>query len=113
MTAAEPWMTWMSRISLNGVSSAPNATAPPTMPTSSIMHSRPTTFGWLSTGARSVASASPTVCTVCTPAPTRRNAKAAATVPTQAGALLSPERRISANGMMASPPNCTSEPIQR
>ncbi len=83
------------------------------MPSSSIMHSRATTFGWARGGARSVASARPTVCTVCSPAPTSRKASAAAAWPTQGGALLSPDSRISANGMIDSPPNCTSVPNQR
>ena len=83
------------------------------MPSSSIMHSSATTVGCDSGGDRSVASARPTVCVVCSPAPTSRNASAAAACPTQGAALLSPDSRISANGMIASPPNCTMVPIHR
>ena len=105
VASAAPWITWISRISLNGCSSAPNSSALNTMPSSSIMHSSATTVGCVSGGDRSVASASPTVCVVCSPAPTSRNASAAAACPTHAGALLSPDSRINAKGMMARPPN--------
>ena len=77
------------------------------------MHSSATTLGCVSGGERSVASASPTVCVVCSPAPTSRKASPAAAWPMMIGPLLSPERMMSANGMIASPPNCTSVPIHR
>ena len=63
-------------------------------------------------GARSVASARPTVCTVCSPAPTSRNASAAAACPIQSGPVVSPDRISSANGMIAKPPNCSIVPNQ-
>ena len=113
VASAAPWITWISRIWLNGCSTAPNTRALATMPNSSIMHSSATTVGCDSGGDRSVASASPTVCVVCSPAPTIKKASAAAACPTQGAALLSPDNRISANGMIANPPNCTSVPIQR
>ena len=77
------------------------------------MHSSATTFGCDSGGERSVASASPTVCVVCSPAPTSRKANAAAAWPMTIGPLVSPDRISSANGMIASPPNCTIVPIHR
>lgn len=43
------------------------------------------TLGWDSSGTRSVASASPAVCAMCSPAPTIRKAIPAATWPIQAG----------------------------
>ncbi len=52
---------------------------------SSTTYIRPTTFGWSSRGARSVASASPTVWIVCTPPPTIRKASAAEETPSQKG----------------------------
>ena len=113
VSSAEPWTTWMSRTSLNGDSASPNISADATMPSSSIMHSSATTLGCALAGARSVASASPTVCTVCSPAPTSKNASPAAASPTQGGALVSPDRMMSANGMIDSPPNCSSVPNQR
>ncbi len=72
-----------------------------------------TTRGNCREGARSVASASPAVCTVCMPAPTSRKAKAAPALPIQSGPFMSPDRSISANGMMARPPNCSSAPIHK
>ena len=85
------------------------------MPASSIAQSSATTRGRARSGARSVASASPTVCTVCSPAPTSRNASAAATSPTHSGPVVSPDRISSANGMIAKPPNCVmrAEPDER
>ncbi len=83
-----------------------------TMPASSDTYISATTRGRVSAGARSVASASPAVCVTCRPAPTSRNASAAAASPNHAGARLSPDIRISANGMIARPPNCSIVPIQ-
>ena len=113
VATAEPCTTWISRIWLKSASNAPNSNALATMPSSSIMHSSATTRGWVSGRARSVASAKPTVCTVCSPAPTSRNASAAAACPIQAGPLASPDSTISANGMIDSPPNCSNEPNHR
>ena len=114
MVATEaPWITWISRISEKCANTKPNSNALKIMPSSSIMQSRATTFGCLSGGERSVASARPTVCVVCSPAPTSRKASAAATWPMKTGPLLSPERMISANGMIARPPNCSMVPNQR
>jgi hypothetical protein len=59
------------------LSSPPKISAAAIMPTSSITYISPTTLGCSSTGTRSVASARPTVCTICTPAPTSRKASAA------------------------------------
>ena len=85
------------------------------VPSSSITYIRPTTRGCDSTGARSVASASPAVCVVCSPAPTSRKASAAPAWPThtgQAAALPPPESTSSVKGTIARPPNCTMLPIQ-
>ena len=114
MVATEaPWITWISRTSEKRASNRPNSSALNTMPSRSIMHSSDTTLGCLSGGERSVASARPTVWVVCRPAPTSRKASAAAAWPTKTGALLSPDSRISANGMMANPPNCSMVPPHR
>ena len=85
------------------------------MPRSNMTYIKPTTLGCDSFGAKSVASARPTVCTVCKPAPTRRKEKPAAICPIHTGrASDSPclARTSTAKGMMARPPNCTSEPCQ-
>ena len=108
-----PWITWISRISEKCASTTPNSSALKIMPSSSIMQSNATTLGCLSGGERSVASARPTVCVVCKPAPTNRNASAAAAWPMKTGPLLSPERMINANGMIARPPNCSIVPNHR
>ena len=100
-----PCTTRTSRISLKGVSRRPKPTAASTVPTSSIMQSSATTFGRARSGARSVASARPAVWVVCIPAPVIRKARAAPACPTMGGPWLSPERRIRAKGMIASPPN--------
>ena len=81
-------MTWISRAGLKSASSAPKTSALTIMPSSSITYINPTTLGCDSTGARSVASASPTVCVVCMPAPTSKKAMAAPRWPTQTGAWL-------------------------
>ncbi len=83
------------------------------MPASSIAQSSATTRGRACAGARSVASASPTVWVVWSPAPTSTNASAAATCPTTIGPVVSPDRISSANGMIAKPPNCSSVPNHR
>ena len=72
-----------------------------------------TTFGCASRGTISVASARPTVCTVCMPAPTIRKARPAASCATQGGAQVSPDRIIRAKGIIARPPNCMIVPSQR
>ena len=85
------------------------------VPSNSITHIRPTTLGWSSTGAKSVAKARPTVWVVCKPAPTSKNATAAPIWPTQAGAWLAwpePDSTNRANGITARPPNCSKVPIQ-
>ncbi len=83
------------------------------MPTSSITYISATTRGRVDSGARSVASARPAVCTVCMPAPTSRNASAALACPIHQGPqVMSPDSRISANGMIARPPNCIQVPSQ-
>ena len=79
VTTAEPCSTWISRNSLNRDSSRPKISALVRMPTSSMTQSSVTTSGRDRGGAMSVASASPTVCTVCSPAPTSRKASEAAT----------------------------------
>ena len=85
------------------------------IPTSSITYISPTTLGWLSVGAKSVAKAKPTVCVVCRPAPTSKNATAAPNWPIQAGASAdcpAPANTSSAKGMIEKPPNCIKVPIQ-
>jgi hypothetical protein len=84
----------------------------PTMPTKSITYISATTRGRVSAGAKSVASARPAVCVVCKPAPTKRNARAAEARPAHSWIGVSPDSKINANGMMASPPNCISVPNQ-
>ncbi len=84
----------------------------PTMPSSSITYSSATTRGRDASGARSDASARPAVCVVCRPAPASTNASAAATWPATSCTWVSPASRISANGMIASPPNMPSVPNQ-
>lgn len=113
VATAAPWIAWINRIWLNSASSAPKAAALTTMPNRSATESSATTRGCAEGGARSVASASPTVCTVWSPAPTSRKASAAAACPTQAGPCVSPDSRMSAKGMMDRPPSCSSVPIQR
>lgn len=110
--AAQPWITWIRRSWLKSASARPKTTAASTMPNSSMSESTATTFGCDSRGARSVASARPTVCTACIPAPTIRNAIAAEACATQGGAQVSPDSTISAKGIIASPPNCTMVPSQ-
>ena len=56
------------------------------------------------------AEASPAVWLMWMPAPASRNASAAASCPTIGGAFVSGVRLISANGMMASPPNVSIAP---
>ena len=115
MATAEAWITWTSRPGLNSASKVPNTSALTMLPASSITYIRPTTLGCDSTGARSVARASPAVWVVCKPAPTSKKATPAPAGPIQAGqcaALPPPESTSSANGMIASPPNCTMVPIQ-
>jgi len=115
VTSAEPWITCTSRPGLKSASIAPNTMALTMVPSSSMTYISPTTRGWDSTGARSVASARPAVCVVCSPAPTIRKAMPAPAWPIQAGhcaALPPPESTSSAKGMMASPPNWISVPIQ-
>ena len=82
------------------------------MPTSSITYISATTRGREASAARSVASARPAVCAVCMPAPTSRNAMPAAIGPIHSGPVVSPDRIISANGMMARPANCSMLPNQ-
>ncbi len=113
MASAAPWITWISRIAEKWCSARPNTTALAIMPASSMAQSSATTFGRAWAGARSVASARPTVCVVCKPAPTSTKASAAATWPTTIGPVVSPDRIRSANGMMAKPPNCNSVPNHR
>ena len=84
------------------------------MPASSMTQNSVTTRERTAGGARSVASASPTVWVVCSPAPTSRKASADAAGPTKAGAFgASPDSTMRAKGMMARPPNCSSVPIHR
>ena len=94
------------------ISSVPITMALMSMPTRSITYKSATTRGRFSSVARSVANARPAVWVVCIPAPTRRKAKALAAMPRPTGAPESPDITSSANGMMASPPNCISEPNQ-
>ena len=91
-------------------SNRPNRKPLTTMPTSSMEYISATTRGRTASDARSVASAKPAVCVVCTPAPIIKNASAAATCPNATGAWLSPDSTSNANGMKARPPNCISVP---
>ena len=110
--SAVPWMTWISRTFEKSARRRPKATALTIIPTSSITQSSATTFGRACAGARSVASARPTVCVVWSPAPTSTKASAAAICPAHNGPVVSPDRSSSAKGMIASPPNCSSVPNQ-
>ena len=112
VTTAAPCTTCTSRVPLKLVSSALNASELTTMPSSSATYSSATTRGRVAGGARSVASARPAVCVVCTPAPSSRKPSAAPAWPTQAGPSPWPVSTSTANGMIASPPNIISEPNQ-
>ena len=108
-------ITRIKRPGLKSANAAPNNKALTIIPNSSITYIKPTTLGRDSGGAKSVASASPTVCVVCKPAPTKRNATAAPNCPIHTGAsfaLPRPDNTNKANGMIAKPPNCTKVPIQ-
>ena len=113
VTIAAPCTTPMSFTSVNERSSQPKTRLLSSTPSSSITYISATTRGRVSAGAMSVASARPAVCVVCNPAPASANASAAAMVPIHAGPCVSPDRISSANGMIAKPPNCISEPNHR
>ena len=116
VATAAPWMTWISLAGVKSASKVPNSSELTIMPISSITYISPTTLGCDSTGARSVARASPTVCVMCSPAPTSRKASPAPSWPNQAGywcELPPPDSTSKANGIIASPPNCSIVPFQR
>ncbi len=107
---AAPCTIATSRVALKSASSEPITKAAPIMPTSSITNISATTRGRVSSGARSVASARPAVCVVCMPSPVKRNASAPAIIPM---VKVSPrESSSSAKGMIARPPNWSSDPNQ-
>src|SRR3990167_1665852 len=116
VATAEPWITSIKRPALKFSSIAPNTSALTMVPASSITYIRPTTRGCDSTGARSVASASPAVWVMCRPAPTSRKASPAPAWPIHDGHSLAwppPDSTSSANGMIASPPNWIIVPFER
>ena len=82
------------------------------MPSNSITYISATTRGRDFSGAISVASARPAVWVICEPAPTSKKASAELTCPSQGPKLESPDSKISANGMIAKPANCSHDPIQ-
>ena len=112
---AAAWITCTSRPGEKSAKAAPNNKALAIMPTSSMTYIRPTTLAWDAGGVRSVARASPAVCTMWAPAPTIRKAIAAETWPIQSGASAAsslPASTRSAKGMTAKPPNWSSDPCQ-
>ena len=113
LSMAAPCTTCTSFLSEKSASSALHSVPPSTMPSSSITYIKATTRGRESSEARSVASARPVVCVVCSPVPTSRKASPAHRWPTQAmPSCPSPVSTSSAKGMIASPPNCSPVPIQ-
>ena len=75
VTTAQPWITWISRPGVKSVRKAPNASAETIDPSRRLTYISPTTLACWSSRARSVARARPTVCVICTPAPTIRIAE--------------------------------------
>ena len=112
VASAVPWMTWIRRISLKCAAARRRPPRSRPCPAAASRRAAPPRAGAIPSGARSVASARPTVCVVCMPAPTSRNASPAPSWPMRSGRRVSPDSTISANGMIARPPNCSSVPIQ-
>ena len=110
-TTAQPWIIWISLIWEKSARIAPKTKDPPNIPSSSNTDRKATTCGCFSGGVRSVASARPAVCTVWMPMPTTRKATAALAGPAHSGPWLSPERMISAKGIMDRPENMTTAPF--
>ena len=109
-----PWITCTRRPLEKSASSAPKISALTIEPASSATYMRPTTLGCFSGGVRSVASAKPTVWVMCSPVPTSRKARPAATWPMIGGTSAAWPcwaSTSSAKGIIASPPNCTMVPL--
>ena len=116
VSKATVWVTRIKRPGLYSLSKSPNSSALKIMPANCITNIKPTTWGWVSGGAKSVAKAKPTVWVVCMPTPTIKKAPAAPTRPTHVGAWLAwpaPASTNRANGMTANPPNWIRVPIHK
>ena len=110
---AAPWTTLISRIFEKSLNRYPMTRADKPIPTKNITYKRATTRGRLSFGALSLASANPAVWVICKPSPVIKNAKPARTSPAHKGpTVCSPDKMISAKGIIAKPPICQRDPNQ-